>query len=70
MYNVQLIGSHTHTHTHTQLVGDSLLWTLEQGLGDKFTPEVKEAWSTMYGLVSEQMKEGLQEYKEAMSDDQ
>lgn len=47
-----------------QLVGKSLLWTLEQGLGKEFTTEVKDAWTTMYGLVSMEMKEGLQEYKE------
>lgn len=47
-----------------QLVGKSLLWTLEQGLGKEFTTEVKDAWTTMYGLVSMEMKEGIQEYKE------
>ena len=25
-------------------------------LGDKFTPEVKEAWGSMYGLVSNTMQ--------------
>jgi len=37
-------------------VGEALLWTLEQGLGDGFTAEVKEAWVDTYTLVSTTMK--------------
>lgn len=33
-------------------VGAALLWTLEQGLGDAFTPETKEAWTTVYVTLS------------------
>lgn len=29
-------------------VGAALLWTLEQGLGEAFTPPVKEAWTETY----------------------
>ncbi|MBI1201846.1 MAG: hemin receptor [Rhodopseudomonas sp.] len=29
-------------------VGAALLWTLEQGLGDDFTPPVKAAWTETY----------------------
>ncbi len=29
-------------------VGAALLWTLEKGLGDDFTPPVKEAWTETY----------------------
>jgi hemoglobin-like flavoprotein len=29
-------------------VGESLLWTLEQGLADAYTSDVKEAWTTAY----------------------
>lgn len=29
-------------------VGAALLWTLEQGLGPSFTPEVKAAWAAVY----------------------
>ncbi len=39
-------------------VADALLWTLEQGLQDKFTPEVKAAWTEVYGALSGVMKEG------------
>lgn len=34
-------------------VGAALLWTLEQGLGDAFTPEVEQAWAAVYGLLVE-----------------
>ncbi|WP_407495646.1 globin family protein [Pseudooceanicola sp. MF1-13] len=33
-------------------VGASLLRTLEKGLGDGFTPEVKDAWITAYTTLS------------------
>lgn len=37
---------------HYTPVGAALLWTLGMGLGDKFTPEVEEAWAAAYGLLS------------------
>jgi len=42
---------------HYDTVGAALLWTLEQGLGDAFTDEVKTAWATAYGILSQVMKE-------------
>ena len=42
---------------HYDTVGSALLWTLEKGLGDSFTPEVKEAWTTVYGLLAGAMKD-------------
>jgi len=36
---------------HYAIVGAALLRTLEQGLGDAFTPPVREAWTAMYGFV-------------------
>ncbi len=45
-------------------VGDTFLWTLEQGLGDAFTPEVKEAWTVTYTTVAKVMIDGA-EYKDA-----
>jgi hemoglobin-like flavoprotein len=33
-------------------VGSALLWTLEQGLGPAFTPDVRDAWTEAYLLVS------------------
>ena len=38
-------------------VGASLLRTLEKGLGEAFTPDVKEAWTTAYGTLSSVMKD-------------
>jgi hemoglobin-like flavoprotein len=37
---------------HYASVGAALLWTLEQGLGFDFTPDVREAWATAYDLLS------------------
>lgn len=40
---------------HYATVGGALLKTLEQGLGDAFTPEVKLAWTEVYGVLSDVM---------------
>lgn len=47
-----------------QVVGVALLWTLERGLGAAYTPEVKEAWCSAYGLLSGVMQEGAREAAE------
>ena len=39
-----------------ETVGEALLWTLEQGLGKDFTPDVKDAWVEAYKLLSDIMK--------------
>lgn len=41
-------------------VGAALLWTLDQGLGAAFTPEVRDAWTRLYGVVALTMKVGAQ----------
>lgn len=41
---------------HYDTVGAALLLTLEQGLGAAFTPEVKQAWATVYGVLASTMK--------------
>jgi hemoglobin-like flavoprotein len=41
---------------HYDTVGAALLWTLEQGLGKGFTPDVKDAWATVYGVLASTMK--------------
>ena len=41
---------------HYSSVGKALIWTLEQGLGADFTPEVKEAWTTVYDVLADTMK--------------
>lgn len=40
---------------HYATVGSALLWTLEQGLGDAFTDEVKGAWTEVYTLLADVM---------------
>jgi nitric oxide dioxygenase len=37
-------------------VRDALLWTLEQVLGDDFTPAVRDAWTLCYDGLAEEMK--------------
>jgi nitric oxide dioxygenase len=37
---------------HYPVVGAALLWTLEKGLGDSWTPEVAGAWTAAYGTLS------------------
>ena len=40
---------------HYATVGSALLWTLGEGLGEKFTPAVRDAWTAAYGLLSSVM---------------
>lgn len=42
---------------HYASVGAALLWTLEQGLGEGFTPETRDAWAAAYGPLSAVMVE-------------
>src|SRR3954468_4886081 len=46
---------------HYDTVGAALLWTLEMGLGEAFTPEVKDAWATVYGVLASTMKAAANE---------
>ena len=41
--------------SHYDTVGTALLDTLQTGLGDSFTKEVKEAWTTVYSTISSVM---------------
>ena len=43
--------------SHYATVGEALLWTLEQGLGEGFTPDVRAAWATAYGTLATVMIE-------------
>jgi len=54
-------GGYDVQDAHYATVGGALLQTLEQGLGDAFTPEVREAWTAMYGVVSRTMIEASRE---------
>lgn len=37
---------------HYPVVGAALLWTLEKGLGEAWTPDVAAAWTAAYGTLS------------------
>jgi hemoglobin-like flavoprotein len=41
---------------HYDTVGAALIQTLAQGLGPAFTPPVKDAWITVYGVLATTMK--------------
>jgi len=43
--------------SHYATVGAALLWTLEQGLGEAFTPAVRQAWTEAYGTLASVMIE-------------
>ena len=48
---------------HYKAVGEALIWTLERGLADAFTPEVERAWVRVYLLVAATMQAGADEVK-------
>ena len=43
---------------HYGKVGTALIGTLEEGLGDKFTPDLRSAWTEAYLLISSLMRRG------------
>jgi hemoglobin-like flavoprotein len=45
--------------------GEALLWTLGQLLGERFTPEVREAWSDAYETIAAAMKQSAAEARKA-----
>ena len=42
-------------------VGEALIWTLGEGLGEEFTDEVKSAWLETYTILATTMKEAAKE---------
>lgn len=55
------------TADHYKPVGEALIWTLEKGLGDAFTPDVKSAWVTTYTTLQSVMTAAAAEVKPAMT---
>ena len=49
------------TDAHYDTVGAALLWTLQMGLGKGFTPEMKEAWTAVYGLLATTMRDAARQ---------
>lgn len=43
--------------SHYDTVASALLWTLEQGLGDDFTPSTRQAWVECYTVLAGTMQE-------------
>ena len=41
---------------HYDSVGQALLWTLDKGLGPDFTADVKDAWTAVYAILADTMK--------------
>lgn len=44
---------------HFDVVGEALIWTLEQGLGDDFSAPAREAWSVAWHIITGTMLEGM-----------
>jgi hemoglobin-like flavoprotein len=42
--------------SHYDTVGAALLWTLGQGLGEAFTPQVEQSWAEVYQTLAGTMK--------------
>lgn len=50
---------------HYDTVAAALLWTLEQGLGEAFTADVKEAWTQVYTILATTMINAANEVEPA-----
>jgi nitric oxide dioxygenase len=46
---------------HFDVGGEALMWTLEQGLGDAFTPATRDAWAAAWDVVAGAMLTGMAE---------
>ncbi len=51
---------------HYESVGVALMWTLEKGLGELFTEDVREAWEATYEVLSGVMIEAA--HKKSMTE--
>ena len=49
------------TPRHIEMGGEALLWTLERGLGDAFTTDVRDAWAAVYEVLAQTMLEGMRQ---------
>lgn len=52
---------------HYDTVAAALLWTLHQGLGDDWTPNVEAAWVVAYTLLADTMKAAAAESPKALA---
>ena len=51
---------------HYAVVGQALLDMLSETLDGKFTPEIRTAWTALYGAVESLMKEGASQAESAL----
>lgn len=54
--------------SHYDSVGAALLWTLNEGLGDAFTEEAKEAWTLTYATLATVMKDAARDVPTGTND--
>ena len=52
---------------HFDVVGTALLWTLEQGLGERFTPAVRDAWIAAWDVIADAMRTGMRRAEAELS---
>jgi len=52
---------------HYEILGKVLLWALNKGLGDVFTPELRAAWIKVYNAVAATMQAGAAEAAQSES---
>lgn len=50
---------------HYDTVRSALIWTLAQGLGSDFTPEVEAAWAEAYDFLAKVMKDAASQIQPA-----
>lgn len=49
------------TSYHYRKMGDALVDTMEELLGEQFTPQCKQAWQDMWYMMADTMMRGAQE---------
>ncbi len=54
--------------SHYDTVGGALLYTLETGLGDDFTEDVKDAWTEVYTVLATTMKDAANETQPSITE--
>ena len=50
-----------------ELLGSQLIVTIQQILGDEFTPEIETAWIETYAIISKTMQAGIEDEASRMS---
>lgn len=49
------------TPDHYAPVGSALIWMFQETLGDRFTPEMEEAWMEAYAFLATEMERGARQ---------